>query len=280
MSVAGGAPLPLIRIDASRREPLLDLPELWRYRELLAFLAWRDVRVRYHQTAIGLMWALIEPFVSAIVFTLLFHSVAGLSTGDTPYALYTYAGMVVWNFYSRALRDVTRSFVVNAPLVRKIYFPRLCLPLASLLATAVDVACAMLMYVGMMAWYGLMPPIQIMLLPVWLLLAGAGALGAGLALGSINVQYRDISQALPFLVQIGLLATPVAYPLKSVPAAWQTVYALNPMVAVVEGARWSLLPGQAFPGWLLLPSVAMSALLIVLGLWCYRAAQRNFADVI
>ena len=272
---------PLTTIIDARRGPMrAELAEVWRYRELLGFLAWRDIRVRYAQTFVGATWALIEPFISVIAFTLIFNRVAGLESGTIPYPLYCFAATLLWMFFARALRDVTTSFVSNAAVLRKIYFPRLILPCAVLLATSVDFACAFVMYLVLAVYYGIIPALTILTLPVWLLLAGMNALGMGLMLSTINVRFRDVTQALPFLIQIWMLATPVAYPLHTIPDAWMPLYRLNPMVGVVEGMRWALLPGQSLDLTLLVPSICVGILLIVGGVLFFSRAQRDFADIV
>jgi len=271
---------PTTVIEAGRSPLRAELAELWRSRELLRFLAWRDIRVRYAQTFIGATWALIEPFISVVAFTLIFNRVAGLESGEVPYPLYCFAAMLLWTFFGRALRDITTSFVANAAVLRKIYFPRLALPCAVLMATTVDFACAFVMYALLMVWYGVAPTLHILTLPVWVLLAGANALGVGLTLAAINVRFRDVSQALPFLIQIWMLATPVAYPLHTIPSAWLPLYQLNPMVGVIEGMRWALLPGQTLDTGLLASGLGVGALLLIGGLVFFSRAQREFADVI
>jgi lipopolysaccharide transport system permease protein len=276
----GQVTLPTTVIDA-RQSPLrVELAELWRFRELLGFLAWRDVRVRYAQTLMGAMWALLEPLVGVLVFTLIFNRVAGFEAGDVPYPLYCFAAMLLWTFFSRALRDVATSLVVNAPVLRKVYFPRLALPCAALLATLVDLACMLVMYFFLLAYYGLAPTPRLLTLPLWIALAGVNVLGIGLMLSAINVRFRDVTRALPFLIQVWLFVTPVAYPLDKIPAAWLDVYSLNPMVGVVEATRWALLPGYALNAALLVPSLVVGVCLLAAGTMYFVRAQREFADVI
>ena len=267
-------------IDA-RRSPLrAELAELWRHRELLGFLAWRDIRVRYAQTAAGAAWALLEPFVGVVVFTLIFNRMAGFESGNVPYPLYCFAAMLMWTFFSRALRDVASCFVANAPVLRKVYFPRLALPCAAVLATLVDVACTLVMYILLLVYYGIAPPAKLLTLPVWILLASVNVFGIGLVLSAINVRFRDVTRALPFLIQVWMFLTPVAYPVGKIPAAWQGVYSLNPMVGVVEATRWALLPDYALDPVLLLPGVCMGVVLLAAGLFYFVRVHRDFADVI
>lgn len=271
---------PITVIRADRSGWAAEFSELWRYRELLGFLAWRDVRVRYAQTFIGVAWALIEPLVAVVVFTLIFNRVAGLSSGSIPYPLFCFAGMLLWGFFARCLRDMTVSFVTNASLVRKIYFPRLVLPFSTFGANGIDFVCGFLMYLLLAAYYGCLPTVAILTLPVWLALAGLTVMGVGLALSAVNIRFRDVTRALPFVVQTWMFASPVAYPLDTVPDAWQFLYRLNPMVAVVEGARWALLPGQDLDPALILPGLVVSLLLAVLGLVVFSRSHRGLADVI
>ena len=275
-----GVATPCTVIQAASRRKLLDLRELWRYRELLGFLAWRDLRVRYRQTLLGAGWALLEPLISVVLFTLLFNRLAGLRSGVIPYPLYCYAGLVLWTFFGRALRATTVSLVANANLVTKAYFPRLVLPLSGQLATLADFACGLLMYFVLLAYYHVAPGISLLTIPLWVLLAALNALGIGLILAAINVRFRDVSQAVPFLTQVWMFATPVAYPLSAIPTAWRGVYLLNPMVGVVEGMRWALLPGYAFDPTLLVPSLVVGLLLLVAGLAWFRATERRFADIV
>ncbi len=259
---------------------LFEARELWQHRELLGFLAWRDVRVRYRQTLLGAAWALIEPFVSVVLFTLVFNRLAGLDSGSIPYPLYCYAAVLLWTYFSRALRATTVSLVANSALVTKAYFPRLVLPLSGLLATVVDFACALVMYFVLVAYYGVTPSISILTLPIWVLLAALNALGVGLVLASINVRFRDVSQAVPFMTQMWMFATPVAYPLATIPAQWQGLYLLNPMVGVVEGMRWALLPDYSFDPALLASSIGVGIIMLLVGLAWFRRTQRRFADIV
>ena len=267
-------------ITAGRGSLARGLGELWHYRELLGFLAWRDIRVRYSQTLIGVAWALLEPFIGVLIFTLIFHRVAGFESGALPYPLYCFAALILWSFFGRSLRDIAVSFVANATLLRKIYFPRLILPLAVLGACLVDFACALLMYGGMLTYYGIAPSWALLMLPIWLFLAAIIVLGMGLALAALNVWFRDITQALPFLIQVWMFATPVVYPLTAIPPHWQALYRLNPMVGIIEGTRWSLLPDYSFDPTLLLPTAVIGAALLIVGVNCYFRAERGLADVI
>ncbi len=259
---------------------LCELRELWRYRELLAFLAWRDIRVRYRQTVLGAAWAVIEPLVSVLLFTLIFNRLAGVESGRTPYALHCFAAMLLWTFFSRALRAATLSLTTNSGLLTKAYFPRLVLPLAGLAAMLVDFLCALAMYLILVAHYHVVPGWAVLTTPLWVLLAAVNALGIGLALAAVNVAYRDVSQAVPFLIQVWMFATPVAYPLHTIPPQWLWLYQLNPMVGVVEGMRWALLPDYALDVKLLGPSVLIAALTLLFGVAWFRRCERRFADIV
>lgn len=252
---------------------------LWRYRELLVLLAWRDVRVRYRQTLIGAGWAVVEPLATALVFTLLFHGLARLDAGY-PYALFCYAGALPWMLFSRTLRGAAGSLIANAGLLGKAYFPRVLLPGSATLVSFVDLAFGLLAFVPLALLLGALPGPAILLLPVWALLAAmcGGGLGAGLAV--LNARFRDIHHALPLLVQIWMLLTPVAYPLTAVPAAWRWLFLLNPMTGIVEGVRWSLLPGYPLPADALASALAGSALALAGGLLCFHVGERGLADVI
>ncbi|MEW6249692.1 MAG: ABC transporter permease [Planctomycetota bacterium] len=259
---------------------MVQLQELWRRRELLLFLAWRDVRVRYRQTVLGAVWALLEPLLGALLFTLIFNRLARLEAGPIPYALHCYVGLMLWTFFARGLRATTVSLVANASLLTKAYFPRLALPLAAQLATVVDFGCAGAVYVALALYYGAAPGIAVITVPLWVGLGGLAATGIGLLLAAVNVRFRDVSQAVPFLTQIWMFATPVAYPLAAIPAAWRGWYTLNPMVGVVEGLRWALLPGYAFDPLLVAPSLGVTGGLLVVGLTWFRRTEVRFADVV
>jgi lipopolysaccharide transport system permease protein len=267
-------------IQAANTALRFELAELWRYRELLGFLAWRDLRVRYRQTLLGAAWALLEPLLGVVLFTLIFNRLAGIRAGEIPYPLYCGTGVLLWTFFGRALRSTTLSLVANAGLVTKAYFPRLVLPLAAETATFVDFLCGLATYFVLVAFYGHAPGPAVLTLPLWLLLAALNALGVGLALGAINVRFRDVSQAVPFLTQAWMFATPVVYPLRAVPVRWMGLYMLNPMVGVTEGLRWALLPRYEFDVHLLMPSLVVGLMVLVLGLAWFRRTERRFADIV
>ena len=256
--------------------------ELWQYRELFRVLAWRDVAVRYKQTVIGAAWAIIRPFLTMVVFTVIFGKLANLpSDGAAPYAIMVFAGMLPWTFFSSALSDASNSLLGGANLISKIYFPRLILPLASVGVALVDFAVNFAMMVVLMIWFRFMPSWHILLLPEFMLIAIFASLGPGLWLTALNIKYRDIRYIIPFLVQFGLYVSPVGYSSNIVPEQWRLLYSLNPMVGAIDGFRWCVLGGQSqlyFPGLLL--SIFVTALFLWLGIHQFRKTETSFADLI
>lgn len=260
----------------------LRLPELWRYRELAAFLVWRDVKVRYQQTVLGVAWAFIQPFFTMLVFSLFFGRLGGMVDKlppGLPYPLFAFAGLVVWTYFAFALTHGADSLVASANLLKKVYFPRLILPLAAVGAGAVDFLIALLTLGGMMAYYGFAPGWQIVFLPLFVLLTAVTSLGIALWLSALNVQFRDVRYTLPFLTQLWLFATPIAYPASIVPEKWRALYGLNPMVGVVEGFRWSLLGVGDPPGPMLAVSVIAAAVLLASGAFYFRRMEKAFSDL-
>ena len=256
------------------------LPELWAYRELLYFLVWREIKVRYKQTAIGIAWAVIQPFFTMVVFSVFFGRFARIPSDGLPYPVFAYCALLPWQLFAFALAESTGSVVNNQRLLTKVYFPRLVLPLAAIGVGLVDFVIAFAVLFGLMTYYGLGVSAAFWTVPIWTILAVMTALAAGLWLSALNVAYRDIRYAVPFLTQIWLFATPVAYPTSIVPEAWRGVYALNPMVGVVDGFRWALL-GTAHPPYATVAvSAASIACLLVGGLVFFRRTERTFADVI
>jgi lipopolysaccharide transport system permease protein len=266
-------------IDASRGWSPLRLGELWEYRELLYFLVWRDVKVRYKQTALGVAWAVLQPLLAMFVFSLFFGRLAGIPSDGLPYPVFSLAGLVPWTFFVFGLTEAANSVVGSRHLITKVYFPRLAIPLATVLAGLVDFAIALLLLLGVMTWYGVVPGVQAVMIVPLILLAFTTALGVGLWLAALNVQYRDVRYVLPFLSQLWLFATPIVYPSSLVPGIWRTVYGLNPMVGVVDGFRWALLGTEA-PG----PVIAVSAVAALAvaagGGYYFRRMERAFADVV
>lgn len=256
--------------------------DLWRYRELFYFLAWRDILVRYKQTVIGIAWALIRPLITTIVLTVVFGRLSKLpAPGSVPYPLLVMAAMLPWQFFASALSESSNSLIGNANLISKVYFPRLVIPAGSIITSFADFLITLALMGALMLWYGYLPDWHILLLPAFILLAFGCAFGAGLWLCALNVQYRDFRHIVPFIVQFGLYLSPVGFTSAIVPEKWRLLYSLNPMVGVIEAFRWALLRGQASLTW---PVVLLSCSLVVLlawsGIWYFRRMERTFADVI
>lgn len=280
----GSAPPPasatkLTIVDPSSGWAALRLGELWAYRELLFFLVWRDVKVRYKQTALGVAWAVLQPLLTMFVFSLFFGRLARMASDGLPYPVFNLAGLVPWTFFAFGLNEAATSVVGSRQLITKVYFPRLAIPLATVLAGLVDFAIAFLLLLGVMAWYGIVPGLEALVVIPLVLLAFVTALGVGLWLAALNVQYRDVRYVLPFLTQLWLFATPIVYPSSLVPAAWRPVYGLNPMVGVVDGFRWALL-GSAPPGPILAVSTCAALALALGGIFYFRRMERAFADIV
>lgn len=270
----------VMRIEPSRGFVRLGLAELWAYRELLFFLTWRDVKVRYKQTALGAAWAIIQPVFTMVVFSIFFGRLAKMPSDGIPYPIFAYAALVPWTFFGNGLTQCANSLVGSANLIKKVYFPRLIVPVATILSEAVDFSLAFSVLVIMMLVHGIVPTINIVWLPALLLLAFTTALGVGLWLAALNVQYRDVRYVVPFIVQIWMFATPIAYPSSLLSEPWRTVYALNPMVGVVEGFRWALLGSNTRPGMMLLLSSCAAIVILVGGIMNFRRTERTFADVV
>ncbi|MCX6050062.1 MAG: ABC transporter permease [Chloroflexi bacterium] len=271
---------PVTIIKPSRGWLSLNLPELWRYRELLYILAWRDVKVRYKQTVIGAAWAIIQPFFSMVVFSLFFGSLAKIPSDSIPYPLFSYAALVPWTFFANGLSESANSLVGNANLLKKIYFPRLIIPISAVISGVIDFSLAFLVLLGMMLYYHILPTANIFWLPLLALLAFITALGVGLWLSGLNVQFRDVRYIVPFLVQFWLFATPIVYPSSLIPEKWRLLYAINPMVGVVEGFRWSLLGADTAPGPMILVSALAAVALLVSGAFYFRRLEKTFADIV
>ncbi len=259
----------------------LNLGDIWRYRELVYFLTWRDIKVRYKQTLLGASWAILRPLLTMVVFSIFFGGLAKISSDGYPYPVYTYAALLPWELFSNALSVASRSLVGNANMITKIYFPRMILPLSSVLAGLVDFAIAFLVLIALMIGYGIAPTSAVWTLPFFLLLAVITALGVGLWLSALNVLYRDIGYIIPFLTQLWMFITPVVYPTSMLPESWRFIYALNPMSGVVDGFRWALLGNQASaPGPNLIISSVIAVLLLVTGMFYFRRMERQFADMV
>lgn len=279
---------PVTVIEPRRGWISLGLAELWEYRELLYFLTWRDIKVRYKQTVLGASWAVLQPFLTMVVFSLFFGRLAQVPSDGLPYPLFSYAALVPWTFFATGLAQSSNRMVGSANLIRKIYFPRLVLPISSVLAGLVDLAIASAVLVAvLMPWFHFFDPrwsftwsSSLLLLPLLTLLALVTALAAGFWLSATNVQFRDVRYAVPFLVQIWLFATPIAYPSSLLAERWQVVYALNPMVGVVEGFRWALLGTDTAPGAVVLVSSLVAVALLISGAYYFRRVERTFADIV
>jgi homopolymeric O-antigen transport system permease protein len=267
-------------IKPAPRWPHLDLPELWHYRELLARLVWRDIAVRYKQTSIGIAWAVIQPFLTMVVFTFVFGRFANFPSKGLPYPIFTYSALLPWTYFAAAVALSSASIVSNRGLVTKVYFPRVLLPLASVTVPIADFLPAFLVLVGMMFWYSVFPTVAILLAPFFLAMALAAALGVGLFLSALNVRYRDVPYAIPFLIQIWLYLSGVVYAISSLPEKWQWVLSLNPMTAVINGFQWGVLGTPAPELTKTLVSIAATVLFVVVGLWFFRRSEPRFADTI
>lgn len=272
--------LPLHVIVPERGWAPVRVGELWAYRELLYFLVWREIKVRYKQTAIGVAWAVIQPFFTMVVFSIFFGRLAGIPSDGVPYPVFAYCALLPWQLFAFALGESSNSVVANQRLITKVYFPRLVMPMAAAAVGVVDFAISFVVLLGLMAYFGVAPTLAIWTVPLWALLAVLTALGIGLWLSALNVRYRDVRYTLPFLTQVWLFATPVAYPTSIVPEAWRGLYALNPMVGVVDGFRWALLGTGEGPGLTVAVSTMVMTVLIVSGLFYFRRMERTFADVI
>lgn len=258
----------------------LNLRELWVFRELIYFLIWRDVKVRYKQTVLGASWAILQPFLSMVVFSVFFGGLLNVSSDNVPYPIFSYTGLLPWGVFSKALTDAGRSLVTNRTMITKIYFPRLVIPLASVLAGVVDFLLAFVVLLGMMWYFKIHLTSNVWFLPLFLLLALVTALGVGLWLSAMNVIYRDIGYIIPFLTQLWFYITPIVYPSSNIPEKWRLIYALNPMVGVVEGFRWALLDTDTAPGPMVVVSAAIAIIVLISGLFYFRRMERTFADMV
>ena len=267
-------------LQPSRGRVALNLRDLWLYRELIYFLTWRDIKVRYKQTVLGAGWAVLQPIINMIVLSIIFGNLAGMSTEGYPRPVFTFAALLPWGLFSKALTDAGSSLLANRNMITKIYFPRLIIPLASVLGGLVDFAIAFVVLMGMMLFYGITPTINVVWLPLFIFLTILTALGVGLWLSALNVLYRDVGYILPVLTQFWLLITPVAYSSSEIPPQFRFLSALNPMAGVVDGFRWALLGTETAPGPMMAFSIGISILVLVSGLYYFRYMERTFADTI
>jgi lipopolysaccharide transport system permease protein len=274
------AVLTTLRITPSKGWVSLKLNQLWEYRELLYFLVWRDIKVRYKQTALGATWAVIQPFLTMVVFSLFFGHLGKMKSDGIPYPLFSFAALVPWTFFANGLSQSSNSLVGNANLITKIYFPRLIVPLASVFSGIVDFLLAFVVLLGMMLYYGVVPTLNVLWLPLFVLLALVTSLGVGLWLSALNVEYRDVRYVVPFITQFWLFATPIAYPSSLLSEPWRTIYGLNPMVGVVEGFRWALLRTNTAPGPIIAVSSVTAFVILVTGAFYFRRMEKTFADIV
>jgi lipopolysaccharide transport system permease protein len=280
-AVAAKPPVyPVLRIEARRGWLALDLGELWAYRDLIYFFVWRDIKVRYKQTVIGAAWAVLQPVLTMLVFSLFFGKLAKIPSQGLPYPIFYYTALLPWNYFASAMQGATNIVVENQRVITKIYFPRVVLPISSILSGLVDFAISFAVFLALMAWYRMMPTRAVIWLPAFLLLAVLTALGVGLWLSALNALYRDVRYVVPFLVQFWLFASPVAYPSSLVPAKWRWLYGLNPMAGVIEGFRWALTGHGDPPSILLVASSGAVVLLVLSGLVYYHAVEGTIADVV
>ena len=274
-------PLPVIMLKPPKGFSALNLRDLWIYRELVFFMIWRDIKVRYKQTLLGAAWAILQPVMTMIVFTIFFGNLAEVPSDGVPYPIFTYTALLPWQLFSKALQDAARSLVANRHMITKVYFPRLVLPLASIMAGLVDFAIALVVLVGLMIYYQTPLRWSMLSLPLFLLMTLITALGVGLWFAALNVLYRDIAYVMPFLAQFWMFITPIVYPASMVPERWRMLYYLNPMTGVVEGFRWAMLGTvPTLPINMILLSVGVSLVVLVSGLFYFRFMERLFADMV
>jgi lipopolysaccharide transport system permease protein len=272
--------VPEVVLEPARGWFSLRLKELWTYRELLYFFIWREIKVRYKQTVLGASWALLQPVLTMVIFSIIFGRLAKLDSEGIPYPVFTYAALLPWQLFSRALSDASASLVSAQSMITKVYFPRLFLPAAAVLSGLVDFAIAFIVMLGLMLFYGITPTLAVLTLPLFLLLAVITAMAVGMWLSALNVKYRDVKYVTPFLVQLWLFGTPIAYSAKLIPEQFRIIYGLNPMAGVVNGFRWALLGEEASLDPLLFPSIIMVLIIFVSGLIYFQRTEQTFADVV
>jgi lipopolysaccharide transport system permease protein len=273
-------PLKVTVIEPSQGWVSLKLNDIWEYRELLYFLTWRDVKVRYKQTALGAAWAIIQPFFTMVVFSLFFGKLAKVPSDGVPYPVFSLAALVPWTFFANGLAQASNSLVGSANLITKVFFPRLVIPISSVLSGVIDTLFALLVLLGMMLSYSIVPTLRAFWLPAFMALAVVTSLGVGLWLAALNVKYRDVRYVVPFLTQFWMFATPIAYPSSLLSEPWRTLYGLNPMVGVVEGARWALLGTSHAPGRMIIVSSLTAVVILIGGAYYFRRLEKTFADIV
>jgi lipopolysaccharide transport system permease protein len=271
---------PVTHIEPSIGWVSLKLDELWRYRELLYFFIWRDLKVRYKQTVMGAFWAILQPLFTMVIFSIFFGRLAKVPSDSIPYPLFSYAALVPWTFFANGMLMASNSLVINANMVTKIYFPRMTLPVASVLAGLVDFALAFIVLLGMVLFYRIVPTVNVVWLPFFLLLALVASLGVSLWFSAMNVQFRDIRYIIPFVSQAWMFLTPIAYPSSLLSEPWRTLYGINPMAGVVEGFRWALLGADTAPGPMVIVSASVALLILVSGAYYFRRKEISFGDII
>lgn len=269
--------LPVTIIKPSKGWMPINLRELWEFRDLLYFFTWRDIKLRYKQTVLGFAWAIIQPFFAMVIFTLFFGNLAKMPSDGVPYPIFAYAALLPWTMFSESIIRSTNTMVVNSNIIKKVYFPRMALPISSVLSPVLDFTIAFVILILMMIYYGMIPTLNVIWLPIFLLLALATSLGVGLWTSALNAKYRDIQYVVPFMIQIWMFASPVVYASSMIPAQYQFLYGLNPMAGVIEGFRWSLL-GTNAPGMVILASVIVSVVILVSGAFYFRRMEKTFAD--
>ena len=279
-TVQGKRQSPILNIEPSNSWVSLKLGELWQYRELLYFLIWRDIKVRYKQTALGAAWAIIQPLFSMLIFSLFFGRLAKMPSDGLPYPLFSLAALVPWTFFANGLNQSSNSLVASANLLKKVYFPRLVIPIATVLAGVVDLALSFVVLLALMAFYGITPTINLLWMPLFILLALVTSLAVGLWMSALNVKYRDVRYIVPFIIQVWMFSTPIVYPSSLLSPPWRTIYGLNPMVGVVEGFRWALLGTNTAPGFMIGVSSAAALVILIGGAFYFRHMEKSFADIV
>jgi lipopolysaccharide transport system permease protein len=271
---------PVLRIEPARRGIPFELHELWEYRELLYFLIWRDIKVRYKQTVLGIVWAIIQPLMTMVIFTAIFGNLAKIPSDGLPYPIFTYTALLPWTYFAQAISRSGASLVSSANLIKKVYFPRLIVPLSAAVGPLVDFAIAFVILGGMMAWFGIVPTWRVLALPLFILMALVTALAVGLFLSALNVKYRDVGHVIPFLVQFWMYASPVVYPTSLVPERWRLLYSLNPMTGVIEGFRWALLGKESLDFGVIAASAVVVLALLFGGIVYFKQMEQTFSDVV
>lgn len=269
--------VPVTRIEPTNKWVPVNLKELWEFRDLLYFFTWRDIKIRYKQTVLGSMWAILQPFMAMIIFTVFFGGLAKIPSDGIPYPIFAYAALLPWTLFSESIVRSTNSMVVNAHIIKKVYFPRVALPISCVISPLLDFAIAFIILIFLMVYYGIVPTWNIVWLPAFILLAVVTALGIGLWTSAFNVLYRDFQFVVPFMIQMWMFASPIAYPASLVPSSYQLLYGLNPMSGVIEGFRWTLLGANA-PSAIILVSTTISIIILISGAFVFRRLQRTFAD--